>query len=689
MGYYEGETLKRRIERGPLKIEEAIDIAIQVAQGLTKAHGHGIAHRDIKPANIIVTTDGVAKIVDFGLAKLTRGSMLTKAGTTVGTIAYMSPEQTKGNAVDQRTDIWSLGAVLYEMLTGRLPFQADYDQAVIYKIINEHPEPLGALRKDAPKELERVTTRALTKDPRERYQHMDEMLGDMERAQKQMEKKAPTQPQIVKGKGALIAVGIALLVGLVLALRYLVFPPSETGRQIASIAVLPFKNLSADPEQEYFSDGMTDALISELSRISPLRVISRTSSTRYRNPDKSATEIAHELGVDALVEGSVQRSGNDVRIIAQLIAADPERHLWTNEFTRSLQNVLVLQSEIARAIAGEIRVTLTPQDEARLSRPRTVTPEAHEAYLRGMFFVNKFSAPEARKGIGYLERATELDSTYAPAYAGLGIVYDYIASFGAEAPGEAWSKTRSFAMKALSLDPTLAEAYMLIGDVKVGYDWDFKGAEKYFRRALELNPNLSTAHMFYSSFLMSQRRFDESLREAKLARSLDPLSPSGASFVGDAYLFLGRADSARIYIDEALRIDSTNSLANWLLGLLLSSEGSFTEAIAHGQRLLARGDSSALLGLATAYALSGETAKARRILDSLTLHLNSQFFASASLFFSYCALRDTARAFELLERGYRERASMMIFLKANPPFCDFLMSEPRYHTILKKVGLEE
>jgi len=688
MACYEGETLSKKIQDPGCTVREAIDIAIQIVQGLAKAHEHGIIHRDIKPANIIITTDGGAKILDFGLAKLAGQLKLTKTSSTLGTVYYMSPEQARGDEVGRGTDIWSVGVVLYEMLTGRLPFQADYEQAVIYKILNEKPLPIGTLRKDLPEVLEQIITRALAKDPRDRYHQMGELLAELKALSRQLQAGTVRQPKPRYQVVLSVTLGAFLLIGIAIGIRFLIFPRPEPAGPITSIAVLPFQNLSADPEQEYFSDGMTEALITELSKIKALRVISRTSVMRYKKTVKSLPEIAQELKVDAVIEGSVQRSMGAVRINAQLVKAEPEQHLWARPFTRNSANILELQSEIAQAIAAEIKIAVTPEEKKRLASLRLVNPEAHEEYLRGMFRVYKSSTADILKGIDDLERAISLDSTYAPAYAGIGIAYDFLASYENLAPKEAWPKVRLFAQKALELDETLPEAYMLIGDTKYTYEWDFKGAEEYFKRAIELNPNYSMARSYYAGYLISQGRFDEAIRESRLGRSLDPLSATSNWMVALYYLYAGLYDSALTYVNETLKIDSTHSFANNLLSYIYASKGMFKEAIAHEQKVFSRGDSTALPTLGFIYALSGEREKALEVLGKLGEYSEGKYVPTFPLISIYCALGDTVRIFECLDRAYEERSSAMVFLKGFQ-FCDYLLRYPRYHAMLKKVGLEQ
>lgn len=466
MACYEGESLKEKIARGPLEVEEATDIAIQIAQGLAKAHRKDIVHRDIKPANIMMTDEGVAKILDFGLAKLAGQVRLTRAGTTMGTVAYMSPEQARGEAVDHRTDIWSLGVVLYEMLTGELPFKGEYEQGLIHSILNDQLRRVTTVRKSLPPELERIIGKAMARDAAERYQHAHDIELDLKSLRKRIETekedKKPAKPLSLKRKLSYAAGGLIVLLAILFLAKITIF--KERQKPIDSIAVLPFQNLSADPEQEYFSDGMTDALLAELSKIKALRVISRTSVMRYKKAEKPLPQIARELNVTAIIEGSVQRAEDEVRITAQLVRAAPEKHVWANSFTKNFKNILALQSEVAQAIAKEIDITMTAEDRQRLTGSRPVDPEAHEAYLKGHFFIDKWTETDIRKGIAYFEQAIAKDPSFASAYTGLAEGYDNLCTLRLMPAKEGIQKIKELALKALSIDKSHAEAYAFIGD---------------------------------------------------------------------------------------------------------------------------------------------------------------------------------------------------------------------------------
>ena len=691
MACYKGETLKKKIERGPMDLNQAIRIAIEVGEGLAKAHSLGIVHRDIKPANVMITDDNVAKILDFGLAMLAGQVRLTKTSSTLGTVAYMSSEQVGSREIDHRTDIWSLGVVFYEMIAGQLPFRGEHEQAMMYSILNEEPAQLVSLRSELPKEVLPILEKALAKEPGRRYQHMSEMLADLKSCEKKLEA-VKVAPEVTKHRRLrkflpYLLAGCGALVALVIFGRIHFFTPRE--RPITSLAVLPFRNLSADPEQEYFSDGMTEAIIKELSQIRALRVISRTSVMRYRKSEKTVPEIARELGVDAVVEGSVLRADHDVRITAQLIAAHPEKHLWADDFTRTLENVLLLQSEVAQAIAREIKVAVTPVERERMARARVVDPEAHEAYLKGKYFLGKSTPRDWNRSIEYFQQAIDKDTTYALAYAGMAEAYDNLGSMGTLPPREARPKVKGYTEKALTLDPTLAEGILLIADVKFGYDWDVKGAEEYYKRALELDPNLALAHYWYGFYLTSQGRFDEGIAAIKRATHLDPLSPGMPGMVAFAYGLAGEYDSASVYLQRTAEIDSSDASIYWTKSSLHLRQGKYAEAIEDAKKGASRGITPCLGDLAMAYALSGQTGKARESLSKLFESIGDGYYSPTSIAAIYCALGDRERVFEYLEKAYRERDASLVMPALAPPWCDFIKSDPRYHDLMKRVGVEK
>ncbi len=551
MAYIEGQSLKKKIESGPLELDEALRIATQVAEGLHEAHKKGVVHRDIKSSNIMVTEQDHAKIMDFGLARVAGGTLVTKEGTTMGTIAYMSPEQARGEEVNHRTDIWSLGVVLYEMISGQLPFKGEHDQSVMYSILNEEPEPITNLTPDIPMAIEQIVGKALEKKPDERYQHTEELLEDLRSISEGIEPEGIRarlwKAKLLRRKKAFLYAGIAgfLVIMTVIALSLF------TGRAkaIDSIAVLPFENLSGDPDQEYLSDGITDALINELAKISALRVISRQSVMRYKGSERPLPEIARELDVDAVVEASILMVGGKVQIRARLIQVPTKQNLWADSYEREMSDILALQSDVARAIAKEIKIAVTPEEKTLLASTREVNPETYKAYLRGMFYLNKYTPEGIEKGLGYLHEAVEKDPADPLAYAGLALGYCIIAH-SPSPPPYAISRARTAVLRGLALDENLAEVHLASALIKLHSDWDRAGAEQAYKRALELNPNLALAHAQYGWYLDINGHVDEALAELYQAQKLDPLAPIYPAWQGIMYFWEGEYDKA---IEEALK----------------------------------------------------------------------------------------------------------------------------------------
>jgi len=686
MAHYEGETLKEKMRRGPLAAGEAVRIGRQIAQGLAKAHARGIVHRDIKPANVIVTEDGDAKILDFGLAKLAGQARLTRTSSTLGTVAYMSPEQAGGEDVDARTDIWSLGVALFEMLTGKLPFKGDYEQAMMYSILNEEPLSLAACMPDAPKELQKILAKALSKGLDARYRRIGDMIADLESVGRGLEAAAePSKGSAKRTRRALpraVAGGVIVIAAITLGRLYL-FKPHES--PITSVAVLPFQNISADPEQEYFSDGMTEALIAELSRIKALRVISRTSVMRFKKSEESLPDIAKKLNVDAVIEGSVQRAQDEVRVTAQLVRAAPEKHLWANTYTQSYRNILALESDIAQEIAREIRIAVTPEEKQRIAASRPVNPAAHEAYLKGHYYINKWTKPDAERGLEFLYRAIALDSTFALAYADIADTYDYL---GYIMPPREWAlKVSTNARKALSFDPNIAKAYTLLADVKFLYDWDWKGAEADFKKAIELNPNDPTPHAYYSAYLGVMGRMDEGIREVVRARELDPLDMTIPWMLAVKYSYARRYDEAEKLMKEVLDADSTLAIGYTGLGRIRIGQRRFDEAVVLYRKAKKLGELGAEQELPYALARAGMTREARSEMADLIRQSDEGRQMQFAIAATYNGLGERDSAFVWLEKAYDRRDQGLLWLRLMP-FFDDVHGDPRYAALLKKLGLE-
>jgi serine/threonine-protein kinase len=690
MPCYEGETLQAKIEQGPMKIEEAVSAAIQVASGLSKAHEKGIVHRDIKPGNVFITDDDLVKIVDFGLAKLASQPKLTKTGITVGTVPYMSPEQAGDNGIDHRTDVWAVGVLIYEMITGRLPFRGSHEMALVYSIINEAPEPMTAVRTGVPMELERIVAKSLAKNPAERYPHIQDMLVDLRAIEKGLDAAHPgrtvTQPVTSRKRRTVIYGGIVLTVVLLVVGKFALYPPQS--EHVNSIAVLPLEDLSGESGEEYFADGLTEALIADLAKIGSLRVISRTTVMQYKKVRKPLPEIARDLNVDAILVGAVLRSGGRVRVTAQLIHGEEDRHIWSKSYEEDLRDILQLQSNVARAIASEIEVKLTPQDEARLSDRRSVNPEAHKAYLRGRFHWNKRSQEGLEKALEYFQRAIQIDPEYAAAHAGLADSYVLLGEYTLLPPKLSYPKALDAAMTALALDSTLADAHTALAAVKQSFDWDFSGAERSLKKAIELNPGYAIAHQWYAENLQVRGRFEEALVHFERALEIDPLSPMINVSAGYNYLLLERHESAFEQASKSLEIDPDFAQGHRLMGLIYLDLGRYEDAIEEIKKTPFTLNNWYLSDLGYAHATAGARSEALRILTELEAISRDHYVSPFVIALVYLGLGEKDHALGLLEKSYEERDVQLTWVKASP-FADSLRSEPRFTALLEKMGLED
>ena len=695
MAYIEGQSLKKKIESGPLELDEAVRIALQVAKGLREAHNKGVVHRDIKSANIMVDERGQAKIMDFGLARVAGSTLVTKEEMTMGTIAYMSPEQARGEEVDHRTDIWSLGVVLYEMFSGQLPFKGEHDQAVVYSILNEQPKPVTKLQEEIPIAIEQIVSKALEKNPDERYQQIEDLTEDLRSILEGIEpegiKARLRKAKQLRRKRAILYAGLAGILIIITVLVLTLF----TGRAeaIDSIAVLPLENLSSDPDQEIFVNGMHEALITELSKISALKVISRPAVMRFKNTDKSLPEIASALNdVKCIVAGSARQEGERVRISIQLIDAKTEQNLWADNFDRDYQDVLMLHSEVAQTIAQKVRIELTPEEKDILTTVRAVNPEAHRAYSLGRHIRETDITFEGmKKAIGHFEKALDIDPDYALAYIGLSsawyeLAFSLIPRTQREAREEAKSKAREMAQQALMIDDTLSQAHSTMALIYSHFDWNWEKAEASFRRALELNPNDSQSRCDYSIFLMSMLRHDEAFKEAKRAEELDPLSPWISEQVGETLYYARKTDQALLKIKEVLEREPNHFYATAMLGWCYWDLGKPEEA----QRMWSKMHAlSGNPGLAKAFReLSAEEAT-RMWLEQAKSDASSPWYTNSTLIgIVHAMLGEIDEALEWLERGYVERDPQMLYLRIWTAL-DILRDDPRYQDLERRMNFPE
>jgi TolB-like protein/Tfp pilus assembly protein PilF/predicted Ser/Thr protein kinase len=689
MAYIEGQSLKKKIESGPLEFEEALRIATQVAEGLQEAHKKGVVHRDIKSANIMMDERNLAKIMDFGLARKAGGTLITKDGTTMGTIAYMSPEQTQGEEVDFRTDIWSLGVVMYEMFTGQLPFKGEHEQAIVYSIQKEKPKPITDLKSDIPVSIEQVVSKALEKNPDKRYQQAEELLDDLKSISAGIvpeEIKARLRKEkLRKRKRAILYAGTACFLILMAVIALSLF----TGRAkaIDSIAVLPLENRTGDAAQEYYVDGITEELIGHLARISGLqRVISRTTMMRYKDTDKSLPEIARELNVDALVEGTVHEAGKNVRL--QLQVFDPEeRSLLAETYEQAGTDVLAMYGEIARAIAGRVHIKLTAEEETRFVKAPQVNPEAYEAWLQGKYTLS-YTAEDLDAAMRYYELALEKDPNFAPAYADISNVWVTRQQMGFTLPSEAGPKAKAAVRRALELDETLPRAHSVLAQVLTWIDWDWAAAGREWEKSIELGPDDKGTLAAYSHYLMIVGRRDEAMGQIERAVELDPVSPPTA-FYAINLLCAHRYDDSIVQARRKLRLDPHNLVALTALFWALHESGKHDEAIKAAIRYYACWLPDApdvREALERGYAEEGYAGAWRRAADvEASRHAEEPGIAFDAAC-CYMFAGDMARALDWLEKAIAQRDPNAPYANCLP-LWDPVHSDPRFQDLLRKMNL--
>jgi len=673
MEHVEGKPLSALIPVNGLPLDTVLRCGTQVADALAHAHDRGIVHRDLKSPNVVLTPEGRPKVLDFGLAKrlaggdddteLTQSIGPTAAGLVVGTLSYLPPEVLRGAAADPRADIWALGVMLFEMASGQLPFRGTTPFETSSAILREPPGPFPAR---VPAGLRGVIQRCLVKEPGQRYQR----AGELRAALDALSSHTSPAPAATRSRSA--------------ASRR----RTKASGPVRALVVLPLENLSGDPSQEYFADGMTEALIARLAKIGTLKVISRTSAMLYKGVRKPLPEIARELKVDAVVEGSVLRSGEQVRITAQLIRAATDEHLWAESYDRDMRDILALQSEVARAIAQEIQVKLTPKEEESLAQCRTVNPAAYEAYLRGLHSWNKRSESGLKQGIEHFQRAIEEDPTYARAYAGLADCYSVLGWMGILSPKESFGRGKAAAVKALELEKDLAEAHCSLAYALHHYDWDWANAEKGFLRSLELNPSYATGHHWHALVHVSLGRSREAEAEMEKAQELDPLAPILRSALGFIFYISRQYDRAIVELHKTIETHPKWWISHNWLGLIAAHQKRFPEALASCARGIELSDGIPLTVASLGYiqALSGDREGALGTLERLHESAKHRYVMPYGIAALYAGLRDPEQALSWLEKAFQERGNLLCYLSVDPVF-DSLRTHPRFQQLIGRIGL--
>ncbi len=751
--YIKGETLRARLQREPLDLRETLDVTLQIAHALNAAHSAGIVHRDIKPENVMLRDDSLAKVLDFGLAKLTekktetsepedatRAQVKTTPGMVMGTARYMSPEQARGKEIDARSDIWSLGVVLYEMLTGRTPFAGETTNDTIAAILTKEFAPLD---ENTPHELQRIVRKALQKKADERYQTVKDFLLDVKNLKRELEFSEELErshiPSFAKSahvstaqpnenataihqavistadgvaaqssasinnkshqtssaeyvvgevkKHKFLSLGaLAILLLVAVGFGY-TFLNRSSGGSINSVAVLPFVNVGGSEDSEYLSDGLTETLINNLSQLPQLKVTARSSSFKYKGEDVDVQDAANKLGVEAIVTGRVVQRGEQLQISVEMVNAGEGTQMWGEQYNRQAADLQTVQSEISREITEKLRLRLTGAQEQQLTKQATQNPEAYQLYLNGLFYERKGGAEGARKALDYYNQATALDPKFALAHAGVADAYRLLANNSLLDPKEAMVKGKAAVQKALEIDDRLAEAHIALAGFKTD-EWDWAGAEREYRRTIELNPNLAQARHRYSQYLSYVGRFADALTENKRAQELDPLRVALKSQEGIILYLAHRHDEAIEQLQNALRLEPNDAVSIVYLGYAYAAKGQYAEAINEYQKTISiEGEiTSTLCYLGYAYAKSGKRDEALAVLNKLKT--TKEYVSPAELAILYVGLGDKEAAFESLERAYAAHDLQLQYLKVDASF-DPLRADPRFQDLVHRVGLPQ
>ncbi|UCC80169.1 MAG: protein kinase [Candidatus Zixiibacteriota bacterium] len=647
----EGKSLEEIIKGGELPTPKIIDISFQLCEGLKEAHKAGIVHRDIKPANIIINKNERCKILDFGLAAIQSDERLTGTRSFLGTVEYMSPEQVRGEKVDHRSDIFSLGVMLYEMITGQLPFKGDYVAGVIYSIINEIPEMLDKHRSALPGEFQSIIDRTLEKDRGMRYQNVEDLLTDLRKLR--------------SGLG---------------------FDSSTAGPP--SIAVLPFRDMSSQQDQEYFCDGIAEEVINALAQIENIRIVARTSSFAFKGQDTDIREIGRKLKVMSILEGSVRKAGERMRITAQLINVSDGYHLWSERYDCNFDDVFAIQDQISLSIVDNLKVKLLGGEKARLVKRYVVEPEAYKEFLTGIHFLRKVSEQNLYRSIDCFNKALEKYPNYSQAYAGISSAYIYLGFTDYAPPMEVFPKAKTMALKAIECEPDAGEGHTCMGFIKIYYEWDWEGARREFEKSLELQPNFITAHSGYACYFMAVGDLDEAIKHGKKAVEMDPLGLPSNMYLGLYYLRAGRLDLAREQIKRVIDIEPNVPQHHWLLGQTFILESKFDEGIGIIQKAVEMSNNNTLIlgGLGWAYGVAGRAEEAYKIINTFKAKAEREYIRPFYIAKIYSALGENGLAFEWLDKAYDEHDISLFGIYSDETLSN-IRSDPRFEKLLKKMRL--
>ncbi len=682
MEYVEGELLSEKLKRGALGIRDAIDLAAQTADALSEAHSLGIMHCDVKASNLIVTERGMVKLLDFGIAaaadsngaetddRTKKVGQQTALGVAAGTVSYMSPEQAIGRAIDQRSDIFSLGVALYEMLTARLPFDGETPAETIDNIIHAEPMPIARLNYGVTPDLDRVVRKCLEKDRERRYQSVRDLLIDLRNLQRDSDSGAT---HATAGIGR----------------HTQVVTRTRSRKTIDSLAILPLVNQSGDPDLEYLSDGVTEALINNLSRLTKLRVMARSTVFRYQGKDpQDAQQVGHELGVRAVLNGRLLKRGDSLIVKLELVDTNDGSHLWGEQYTREMADIFTLEREISTEISEHLRLKLNSAQKKSLTKGCTENSEAYQLYLKGRYHWNKRTEEGIKKSIEYFEQAITRDRKFALAYAGLADSYNLMASYSTKPLATPFLRAKATALKALSLDDKLAEAHAALAAVKLWREFDWDGAEQGWRKAMELNPSYATAHLWLALYLAANERMDEALSEIRLALDLDPLSRVINLNLARILHFARQFDDAIRQCRKTIDMYPDYLIAHRRLGMSYGEKGMFEEAEAEFKKALAisEDDSETMSAMAYAYAADGRIDDASKILERLNEIAKGTYVSPYSLARVHIGLGQIDEAFECLEKTYQERHGILTYLKVEPIF-DRLRADSRFSDLLRRMGL--